>query len=157
VVRARRRTLEPVCPDQMGAVRAVRRGRPVDPVAQALVHVAQVLEGAEQDGFADSVEELAVARKVGVLWGLILPASLLHPLYQQFCGQGRGRTADLPIFRTPVPCPSPIGTVRDLRWSVLATVGGRPRTNANETGKGDGSKAPTAPFDTGLGNRCSIP
>ena len=98
VVRARRRTLEPVCPDQMGAVRAVRRGRPVDPVAQALVHVAQVLEGAEQDGFADSVEELAVARKVGVLCGLILPASLLHPLYQQFCGQGRGRTADLPIF-----------------------------------------------------------
>ena len=98
MVRARRRTLEPVCPDQMGAVRAVRRGRPVDPVAQALVHVAQVLEGAEQDGFADSVEELAVARKVGVLWGLILPVSLLHLLYQQFGGQGRGRTADLPIF-----------------------------------------------------------
>ena len=98
MVRARRRTLEPVCPDQMGAVRAVRRGRPVDPVAQALVYVAQVLEGAEKDGFADSVEELAVARKVGVLWGLILPASLLHLLYQQFGGQGRGRTADLPIF-----------------------------------------------------------
>jgi hypothetical protein len=34
-----------------------------------------------------------------------------------------------------VLCPSPIGIVRDLRWSVLATVGGRPRTNVNETKK----------------------
>jgi hypothetical protein len=34
-----------------------------------------------------------------------------------------------------VQCPSPIGTVRDLRRNVLATVGGHPRTNANETKK----------------------
>src|SRR4051794_26524941 len=40
-----------------------------------------------------------VASKVGVLWGMILAALLPKPLYQQFCGQGRGRTADLPIFR----------------------------------------------------------
>ncbi len=91
-----------------------------------------------------------VARKVGVLWGLILPASLLHLLYQQFGGQGRGRTADLPIFRTTVQCPLVIGTVRDLRRSALATVGGRPRTNANETEKETGPRAPTAPLDTGL-------
>jgi hypothetical protein len=39
-----------------------------------------------------------VAPKVGVLWGMILSALLPKPLYQQFCGQGRGRTADLPIF-----------------------------------------------------------
>jgi hypothetical protein len=32
-----------------------------------------------------------------------------------------------------VQCPSPIGTVRDLRRSVLATDGGRSRTNSNET------------------------
>ena len=51
----------------------------------------------------------------------------------KYSGQGRGRTADLPIFRTTVQCPSPIGTVRDLLRNVLATVGGRPRTNANET------------------------
>jgi hypothetical protein len=37
-----------------------------------------------------------------------------------------------------VQCPSPIGTVQDLRRSVLATVGGRPRTNANETEKETG-------------------
>jgi hypothetical protein len=59
VVRARRRTLEPVCPDQMCAVRAVRRGRPARPGRPGPFYVAQVLEGAEQDGFADSVEELA--------------------------------------------------------------------------------------------------
>jgi hypothetical protein len=53
-----------------------------------------------------------------------------------------------------VQCPSPIGTVRDLRRNVLATVDGRPRTNANETEKETGPRAPTAPFDTGLlGNR----
>jgi hypothetical protein len=44
-----------------------------------------------------------------------------------------------------VQCPSPIGTVRDLRGSVLATVGGRPRTNANETEKETGPRARTAP------------
>jgi hypothetical protein len=48
-------------------------------------------------------------------------------------GQGRGRTADLPIFRTTVQCPSPIGTVRDQRRNSFAIVGGRPRTNRNET------------------------
>jgi hypothetical protein len=67
-----------------------------------------------------------------------------------YSGQGRSRTADLPIFRTPVQCPSPIGTVRDLRRSVLATVGGRPQTNANETEKETSPRAPTAPLDTGL-------
>jgi hypothetical protein len=49
-----------------------------------------------------------------------------------------------------VRCPSPIGTVRGLRRSVFATVGGRPRTNANETEKETSPRAPTAPFDTGL-------
>jgi hypothetical protein len=49
-----------------------------------------------------------------------------------------------------VQCPSPIGTVRDLRRSVLATVGGRPQTNANETEKETSPRAPTAPLDTGL-------
>ena len=47
-------------------------------------------------------------------------------------------------------CPSPVGAVRDLRRSVLATVGGRPRTNTNETEKETGTRTPTAPFDTGL-------
>ena len=37
-----------------------------------------------------------------VLWGLILPVPLLDPLYQQFCGQGRGRTADLSDFQFKV-------------------------------------------------------
>ena len=46
--------------------------------------------------------------------------------------------------------PSPIGIVRDLHRSVLATVGGRPRMNANETEKEADPRAPTAPFDTGL-------
>jgi len=59
-------------------------------------------------------------------------------------------TADLPIFRTPVQCPSPIGTVRDQRRNVVATVGGHPPTLANETEKETGPRAPTAPFDTGL-------
>jgi hypothetical protein len=68
----------------------------------------------------------------------------------KYSGQGRGRTADLPIFRTPVQCPSPIGTVRDLRRNVVATVGGHPRTHANETEKETDPRAPTAPFDTGL-------
>jgi hypothetical protein len=49
-----------------------------------------------------------------------------------------------------VQCPSPIGTVRDLRRNVLATVDGRQRTNANETKKETGPRAPTVPFDTGL-------
>ncbi len=48
-------------------------------------------------------------------------------------GQGRGRTADLPIFRTPVQCPCPVGTVRDQRRNVVAATGGRLRTKANET------------------------
>jgi hypothetical protein len=34
-----------------------------------------------------------------------------------------------------VICPSPIGAIRDLSRSVLATVGGRPRTNTNEMEK----------------------
>jgi hypothetical protein len=70
---------------------------------------------------------------VGVLWGLVLPASLLHPLYQQFCGQGRGRTADLPIFRTMVMRSYSIATVRDLRRKIHAVIGERRRTKANET------------------------
>ncbi|MGH3721561.1 MAG: hypothetical protein ACRDRI_22485 [Pseudonocardiaceae bacterium] len=41
-------------------------------------------------------------------------------------GQGRGRTVDLPIFRTPVQCPRPVGTVHDVHRSSLATAGGRP-------------------------------
>ena len=48
-------------------------------------------------------------------------------------GQGRGRTADLPIFRTPVQCPSLVGTVHELRRNSFAVAGGRPRTNVNET------------------------
>jgi hypothetical protein len=48
-------------------------------------------------------------------------------------GQGRDRTVDLPIFRTPAQCPPPAGTVRDLRQNSLVVAGGRPRTNANET------------------------
>ena len=71
--------------------------------------------------------------KSGGIVGVILPASLLHPLCQQFCGQGRGRTVDLPIFRTPVQCPAPVGTVRDLRQNVLAVSDGRPQTIPNET------------------------
>jgi hypothetical protein len=59
-------------------------------------------------------------------------------------------TASFPIFRTTVQCPSPIGSVRDLRRSVLASVDGPARTNAKETEKDTGPRAPTAPFDTGL-------
>jgi hypothetical protein len=32
-----------------------------------------------------------------------------------------------------VQCPCPVGVVRDLRRSILAIAGGRPRTKANET------------------------
>jgi hypothetical protein len=45
----------------------------------------------------------------------------------------RGRTADLPIFRTLVVCPAPVGTVHDVRRSSLAVAGGRPQTKANGT------------------------
>ncbi len=38
-------------------------------------------------------------RDHGLEWGRILSASLCQHRYQQVCGQGRGRTADLPIFR----------------------------------------------------------
>ena len=53
-------------------------------------------------------------------------------------GQGRGRTADLPIFRTPVLCPSSVGSVCDLRRSVVAATGGR-RERRRMSGNGDGS------------------
>jgi hypothetical protein len=48
-------------------------------------------------------------------------------------GQGRGRTADLPIFRTPVLRSYSIGTVFDLRRKIHAVIDERRRTNANET------------------------
>ena len=41
-------------------------------------------------------------RDHGLEWGRILSASLCQHRYQQVCGQGRGRTADLPIFSRPV-------------------------------------------------------
>ena len=47
-------------------------------------------------------------RDHGLEWGRILSASLCQHRYQQVCGQGRGRTADLPIFsRTLVPTELP--------------------------------------------------
>jgi len=53
-------------------------------------------------------------RDHGLEWGRILSASLCQHRYQQVCGQGRGRTADLPIFR-PSPTayrpPASFGTV----------------------------------------------
>ena len=72
---------------------------------------------------------------MGVLWGLILPVSLLDPLYQQFCGQGRGRTADLPIFRTTVIRSHLFANVLDLCRKRHPDIGERWRTKTNETEK----------------------
>jgi hypothetical protein len=48
-------------------------------------------------------------------------------------GDGRERTADLPIFKTMVTRSYSIGTVLDLRRRADAVMGGRSRTTANET------------------------
>jgi hypothetical protein len=48
-------------------------------------------------------------------------------------GQGRGRTADLPIFRTTVMRSYSFATVLDLRRKIHPVAGERRRTNANET------------------------
>ena len=44
---------------QTSAVRAVRRGRLRDPVAQVLVHVAPVLEGTQEYGLGHAIEQVA--------------------------------------------------------------------------------------------------
>jgi len=45
---------------------------------------------------------VTVSGKQGVNQGLILKSLVAQGIYQGFCGQGRGRTADLPIFSRPV-------------------------------------------------------
>ncbi len=51
---------------------------------------------------------MTVSGKQGVNQGLILKSLVAQGIYQGFCGQGRGRTADLPIFsRTLVPTELP--------------------------------------------------
>jgi hypothetical protein len=51
----------------------------------------------------------------------------------KYSGQGRGRTADLPTFKTMVMHSYSIATVPDLRRKIHAVIGERRRTNANET------------------------
>src|SRR5947209_9164600 len=69
-----------------------------------------------------------VAPQVGVLWGMILLALLPKPLYQQFCGQGQGRTADLPIFRSWDNSSPKTVSVRDLRQNIDTNTDERRRT-----------------------------
>jgi hypothetical protein len=49
-------------------------------------------------------------------------------------GQGRGRTVDLSIFKTPIIRSHLFATVLDLSREIYAVIGERPRTKANETG-----------------------
>src|SRR4051794_22268580 len=50
-------------------------------------------------------------------------------------GQGRGRTADLPIFRTTVIRSYSIATVHDVRRKIHPVIDERRRTKPNETEK----------------------
>jgi hypothetical protein len=64
----------------------------------------------------------------------------------KYSGQGRGRTADLPIFRTTVMRSYPSGNVLDLHRKIHPVIGERQRTNSNETEIETAREpAPTAP------------
>jgi hypothetical protein len=53
----------------------------------------------------------------------------------KYSGQGRGRTADLPIFRTTVIRSRLFATVLDQRRKLHPDIGERRRTKTNETEK----------------------